>query len=107
MNSGKTTKLDTIFYDVRSGDSLSSIIKMYYGRITLQQQNKIIDSILLENSEIKNPNKIYPGQTLVMDIPQQYCAIESIPLPAVIQVDKETEKTLKQAVKKATQPEKN
>ena len=100
-----STNIDTIFYDVKSGDSLSSIIRMYYGRVTLQQQKKIIENIMLENSEIKNPNLIHPGQTLVIDIPQQYCAIESLPVPSVIQVDKETEKTLKETVKKATPQE--
>ena len=89
------TKLDTIFYDVRAGDSLSSIIKNYYGKVSLQQQKMIIENIMLENPEIINPNLIHPGQSLIIDIPQQYCAIPGFSQPPVISVDEQVVKTLK------------
>lgn len=98
--------LDTIFYDVRAGDSLSSIIKTYYGKVSLQQQKKIIENIMLENTEVKNPNIIHPGQTLVIDIPQQYNAMPGFPAPPVIQGNKQVIKTLKNNLQTATPPEK-
>ncbi len=70
MNTDTLQNLDTILYDVSTGDSLSAIIKKYYGNISPQQQQKIINTIMQENTELTNPNTIYPGQTLVIDIPQ-------------------------------------
>lgn len=106
MIQGKTTNLDTIFYDVQSGDSLVAIIRTYYGKVTLQQQKTIIENILLENPEVINPNIIHPGQTLVIDIPQQYIAQPGFPSPPVIQANKPVIQTLKNNLQTATPPEK-
>jgi nucleoid-associated protein YgaU len=46
-------------HEVKSGDTLSSIAKRYYGKITewprIYKANKY---------QIKNPNRIFPGQIL-------------------------------------------
>lgn len=105
MKPDNITNFDTIFYDVSAGDSLSTIIKKYYGNVSPLQQKTIIDTIMLENVELKNPNIIYPGQTLVIDIPQQHIAT-SLPTPPTIQVDKKTIQTLKSHLQKASPAEK-
>ena len=94
-------EFDTIFYDVRAGDSLSGIIKKYYGSVTPPQRQDMISKILLENPEIKNPNLIHPGQILVIDIPRGYSAIPGHLTKPAIAVDKETLDTLKDNLSKA------
>ena len=67
--------MDTILYRVRSGDNLTTIIKRYYGAVSLQQKNDIISKIQADNPKLINPNLIHPNQLLQIDIPQQYCAV--------------------------------
>ena len=76
---GKDTSNDTIFYQIKSGDNLSAIIKQYHGNISFQQQKSVLDKILADNPEIKNPNVIFPGQIFALDIPQNYCAFPGQP----------------------------
>lgn len=68
---------DTIFYNVRPGDSISKIILRYYGPIPVQQQNAIISQIQADNPSVKNPNQIQPNQLLQISIPPQYCSVSS------------------------------
>ena len=65
---------DTVLYRVKPGDSLNKIINHYFGTVTLQTRNELIDDIVRKNSALKNPNVIYPNQLLQIDIPPQYCA---------------------------------
>jgi len=102
---GKDLNNDTIFYQVKSGDNLSTIIKRYHGNISSQQQKSILKKILVDNPEIKNPNVIYPGQVFVMDIPQHYCAVPGLPKAPVIQTDEQVAKVLKQILQKTTPQE--
>lgn len=106
MLSQKTSTLDTIFYRVRPGDNLGKIIHHYFGKVSLQQQKFIINQIQADNPEITNPNLIYPGQALVIDIP-----VKSTPTPLtqpapVIHANKNTIKPLQQQWKKSTPQEK-
>lgn len=66
--------LDTIVYQVRSGDSLSRIIKRYYGAVSPQKRQGIIQQIQQDNPKVKHPDRIKPSQLLFIDIPPQYCA---------------------------------
>jgi LysM repeat protein len=49
------TKEPTSDYEVKSGDSLSKIAKQY---------NKTVDEIIKLNPDIKNPDRIKPGQKI-------------------------------------------
>jgi len=77
MISNLSKNNDTIFYHVRSGDSISKIIQRYYGPIPAQQRNTIISQIQADNPSLKNPNKIQPNQLLQISIPPQYCSVDS------------------------------
>ena len=101
MPAEQASDFDTIFYDVHAGDSLSGIIKKYYGSVTPPRRKDMISKILLENPEIKNPNLIYPGQILVIDIPQGYSAIPGHLTMPTVAVDNETIDTLKDNLSKA------
>ena len=105
MLSGKDTSNDTIFYQVTSGDNLSAIIKRYHGNISFQQQKSVLDKILADNPEIKNPNVIFPGQIFALAIPQNYCAFPGQPKTPVIQADEQVAKVLKQTLQKTTPQE--
>ena len=96
---------DTIFYQVKSGDNLSAIIKQYHGNIPFQQQKSVLDKILADNPEIKNPNVIFPGQIFALDIPQNYCAFPGQPKTPVIQADEQVAKVLKQTLQNTTPQE--
>lgn len=101
-----TINSDTIFYQVKPGDSLSAIIKRYHGKISSQQQECILNQILADNPEIKNPNIIYPGQTFVLDIPNTYNSVPGLPKAHVIQADEQVTTVLKQTLDKTTPHEK-
>lgn len=107
MLSRKKTKYDTIFYKVGPGDSLSRIIKKYYGALARQEQQLIISSIQADNPEIKNPNLIHPGQTITIDIPQNYGPVPGLPKQPVIKANNKTVKALKQTLKHTTPQEKD
>ena len=66
--------LDTIAYHVQPGDSLYKIIKRYYGVVSPQTRQGIIEQIQRDNKKVTNPNHIVPNQLLLIDIPRQYCA---------------------------------
>ena len=67
-------QLDTIAYHVQPGDSLSRIINRYYGAVSPQKRQTIIQQIQRDNPRVSNPNHIVPNQLLFIDIPPQYCA---------------------------------
>ncbi len=50
---------EAVFYTVKSGDTLSKIAKAHYG--DAQKYNVIFEA---NRPMLKDPNKIYPGQTL-------------------------------------------
>ncbi len=106
MKTGNSNEMDAILYDVQSGDNLSSIIKSYHGTITLQKQKQIIDTILLENPEIKNASLIYPGQILVMDIPAMNTPQPALITPTVVQGNKTLAQTVKTSLRTAPPAEK-
>lgn len=66
--------LDTIAYQVKPGDSLSAIIKRYYGTLPLTERQALIRQVQAANPGIKNPNLLHPNQLIKLDVPQQYCA---------------------------------
>ena len=106
MLSETVSDFDTIFYHVRSGDSLSKIIKNYYGNVSPQQQQSIISRIQADNPHITNPNVIHPGQALLIDIPQQYCsATGGNGQTPIIKSDKDNIHTLQQRWNKSTPQE--
>ena len=107
MHLGKDISDDTVFYQVKSGDSLSAIIKQYHGNISLQQQKSILNKILADNPEIKNPNVIYPGQIFALDVPQNYCAFPGLPKMPPIQANEQVAKVIKQTLQKTTPQENN
>lgn len=87
--------MDTILYRVRPGDSLTKIIKRYYGSASAAERDSIIKQIQADNNTIKNPNKIYPNQLLQISIPQQYCTATSHPAATpVLRIDKKLIKPL-------------
>ena len=98
---------DTIIYNVKAGDSLHRIIKTYHGSISLQQQNDIVSKIMTDNPEIKNPNLIYSGQILIIDIPQQYTAMPGFIRAPIISADETIISTLKSDIQRSTPPEKD
>jgi len=68
---------DTVFYNIRPGDSINKIIQRYYGPLSAQQRNAIISQIQADNPSLKNPNQIQPNQLLLISIPPQYCSTRS------------------------------
>lgn len=105
MLNGNAKNFDTILYHVRLGDSLGAIIRHYYGPLSLEQQNAVIRQIQAENPEVTNPNLIYPGQALIIDIPQQHSTSLASRTP-IIQAGKDSIKPLQQQWQKSTPPEK-
>ncbi len=61
----------------------------------------MITKIMAENPEIKNPRIIYPGQVLLIDMPQQYTNMQGTSKPSVIYADEQTKKSLKDSMKKS------
>lgn len=60
-----TQAQDLYFHQVVPGDTLSAVINTYYpGNINRMKQ--YIEQVMLDNSEIKNPDKIRPGQLIVL-----------------------------------------
>ncbi len=55
----ETPEPEAVLYTVKSGDSLSKIAKAHYG--DAQKYNVIFEA---NQPMLKDPNKIYPGQTL-------------------------------------------
>jgi nucleoid-associated protein YgaU len=55
----ETPETQAVLYTVKSGDSLSKIAKAHYG--DAQKYNVIFEA---NQPMLKDPNKIYPGQTL-------------------------------------------
>lgn len=59
---------NTSYYDkytVQSGDSLSKIAKEYYGDV--KDYQRIYDA---NRDQLDDPNKIFPGQTLTIPMPE-------------------------------------
>jgi hypothetical protein len=73
-HSAAATKTDTIVHRIRPGDTLSAIIKRYYGSVNPQRQQELIQQIVATNRSAKNASTIYAGQLLKLEVPQQYCA---------------------------------
>jgi len=59
-------QLDSMAYHVLPGDSLSKIIKRYYGAVSSQRYQAIIKQIQLDNPKVTNPNHIKTNQLLIM-----------------------------------------
>jgi len=86
---------DTILYRVKPGDSLNKVINHYFGTVSSQKRNQLIDDIVRKNSSLKNPNIIHPNQLLQIDIPSQYCAAPlANKITPLINIDKEHLKSL-------------
>lgn len=106
MLNSTTGKQDTILYHVQPGDSLSKIIRNYYGSVNPQLQNSIISQIKADNPQIIDPNKIFPGQAFLIDIPQQFSPVGGTSQQTpMICTGKEEIKPLVQAWGKATREE--
>ncbi|ROQ21188.1 LysM domain-containing protein [Marinimicrobium koreense] len=69
-----SSETDVIVYQIQPGDTLSAIVKRYYGPMNPQQQQDWIQRIVANNRSAKNANTIYAGQLLKLDVPRQYCA---------------------------------
>ncbi|MGD8177385.1 LysM peptidoglycan-binding domain-containing protein [Marinimicrobium sp. ARAG 43.8] len=68
------TGTDTIVHRIRPGDTLSAIIKRYYGPVSPQKQQELIQHIVATNRSAKNASTLYADQLLKLEVPQQYCA---------------------------------
>jgi len=55
---------DLYFHHVSSGETLSGIVKLYYPGNVVGMKDKL-DQVLIDNPNIKDPNKIKPGQLIV------------------------------------------
>jgi len=75
MLPSQSKNTDSILYRVKLGDNISTIIRHYYGPLNFQKQNVIIKQIQQDNPEITNPNRIFPGQALLIDLPTQHYAV--------------------------------
>ncbi len=56
---------DIYFHHVVSGDTLSGIINIYYPG-NINKMKSYIEQVMLDNPEVKNPDRIKPGQLLVI-----------------------------------------
>ena len=77
MTGASAQSSDTIVYRVEGGDTLSTIIKRYYGNIPPDRQQAIINRIQANNPDIKNPDRIYPDQLIRLEVPAQHCPATS------------------------------
>lgn len=108
MLTNATANQDTVLYHVQPGDSLSKIIRQYYGPINPQQQNAIISQIKSDNPQITDPNKIYPGQVFLLDIPEQSSSANVFrQAPPLMCTGKEEIRPFMQAWHKATPGERD
>ena len=69
-----SSETDVIVHQIQPGDTLSAIVKRYYGPMSPPQQQEWIQRIVANNRSARNANTIYAGQLLKLDVPQQYCA---------------------------------
>ncbi|WP_027330662.1 LysM peptidoglycan-binding domain-containing protein [Marinimicrobium agarilyticum] len=75
MNHSVTSpETDTVVHRIRPGDTLSAIVKRYYGPVSPQRQQELIQQIVASNRSAKNASTIYADQLLKLEVPQQYCA---------------------------------
>ena len=96
MSTVSSAAKDSVIYHVQPGDSLSKIIRYYYGTVGIPQQQAIIKEIIADNPYITNPNVIYPGQALIIDIPQNYKSSAGNQATPTINADKKDFKPLVQ-----------
>lgn len=67
-------QFDLVAYEVQPGDNLHRIISRYYGSMSQNKVQSIIQQILQANDPIRNPNLIRPGQIIKLSVPRQHCA---------------------------------
>ncbi len=80
-----TQAQDLYFHHVVPGDTLSGVIKAYYPGNT-NRMKQYIEQVMLDNPEIKDPDRIKPGQLIVLrTVPSNMCLapIEPIETPKV------------------------
>jgi len=67
----KSTPYDKVLYKVSTGDTLSKILKLYYGdsALTFSNFTNYLDTIKRDNPKIIDVNKIYPGQLILLRVP--------------------------------------
>ncbi len=100
-------KTTTLLYDIKPGDSLSKIIKQYWGVVAPQKREALVAQIMQENPEIQHPDRIYPGQVLVINIPAHSPTVPEIMRSPVIKVDTQTLQAMKQGLQNTTRQEKD
>lgn len=77
-------EMDTVVYAVKPGDTLSGIVRHYYGPLPPTQHQELIRSIQAANPKINNPDRIWPGQLIKLDVPVPHCRIPTHQLPIAI-----------------------
>ncbi len=79
--------LDTIYYKVKKGDTLTNILEKKLEKFNIsinkKEFNKLIFKVAKENN-IKNPNLIYPGQILKIKLPLKSFHSVDLPVNGVI-----------------------
>lgn len=74
-------EMDTVVYVVKPGDTLSNIIRHYYGPLPSAQQQALLRSVQAANPRITNPNQIWPNQLIKLDVPVPHCRVPTQELP--------------------------
>jgi len=68
------------FHHVVPGDTLSGVITTYYPG-SINRMKQYIEQVMLDNPEIKNPDKVKPGQLITLrTIPSGMCVAPIEPL---------------------------
>jgi len=98
----------TILYRVKPGDNLNKVIRHYFGVVSAQKRNELLDDIVRKNTVLKNPNIIYPNQLLQIEVPSQFCVASQVnKYTPVVNMDKFHLKTLQNQYNAANPKEKN
>ena len=63
-------KAESISYVVKNGDTLSNIIFKHFDntKFHIYGSGKMLDKVLRQNRALENPDMIFPGQTIVLNI---------------------------------------
>jgi LysM repeat protein len=92
-------------YVVKSGDTLSQIVKQNYPFGKMYGSQGRIAQVLAKNPHIKNPNRIYPGQRIEIKNPVQVAQNKKVPVVSEI-LQEQTPETVKEEKPEVIIPDK-